>query len=398
MGSSSPYPECMTGRSRSRRDWVVDWTLFVAAVVGGLLSMDAFRDSVVVPYSQTALVLDYSVGAASCLALWLRRRWPVGVAVAILVAAALTFSGAVAFLIAVFTVGVHRRARVAVLITAAHFGAAMVFAWLRPTDSSIWQWLVLNAAVYAAVLAWALFVRARRQLLGSLRERAERAEAQRELLAEQARQAERIRIAREMHDVLGHRISLIALHAGGLEVKRDLPADAVAAAGVIRATARQALEELRQVVGVLRESAESGADMVGGAPPTPQPTLSDIPRLVEESRRAGVRVTLDMSVPAAPMPPGPLGRDAYRIVQEGLTNVHKHVVGGAATVRLEGAPGQGLRVTVSNPLPLAAPAQTAGGNGLIGLTERVALAGGTLTHGPTEDGRFVVDAVLTWPR
>ena len=215
--------------------------------------MAAFRHGLVEPYSSRELAFDYTIGAACCLALWLRRRWPVGLAVAMLVPAALAFSGAIAYLVAVFTVGVHRRTTIAVLVTVAHFGAAMVFASLRPTDSSIWQWLVLNAAVYAGVLAWALFVRARRQLLGSLRERAERAEAEREMLAERARQAERVRIAREMHDVLGHRVSLIALQAGGLEVQPGLPTDVAEAAGLIRATARQALEELRQVIGVLRD-------------------------------------------------------------------------------------------------------------------------------------------------
>jgi signal transduction histidine kinase len=386
----------MTGRSRSRRDWFVDSAFFVAAVVGGFLSMDAFRDSVVEPYSERELAFDYTIGAACCLALWLRRRWPVGLAVAMLVPAALTISGAIAYLVAVFTVGVHRRTTIAVMVTVAHFGAAMIFAFLRPTDSSIWQWLVLNAAVYTGVLAWALFVRARRQLLTSLRERAERAEAERELMAEKARQAERVRIAREMHDVLGHRVSLIALQAGGLEVKPGQPADVVQAAGVIRGTARQALDELRQVIGLLRDT-DSSSGAVIEVPPAPLPTLADIPRLVEDSRRAGARVTLDMSVPSDATPPGPLGRDAYRIVQEGLTNVHKHVVGGAATVTVQGGPGTGLHVTVSNPLPRAGFANRAGGSGLIGLSERVALAGGTLRHGPTEDGRFVVDAVLTWP-
>jgi signal transduction histidine kinase len=119
--------------------------------------------------------------------------------------------------------------------------------------------------------------------------------------------------------------------------------------------------------------------------------------LVEDSRRAGARVTLDMSVPSDATPPGALGRDAYRIVQEGLTNVHKHVVGAAATVTVDGGPGEGLHVRVSNPLPRAGFSQRAGGSGLVGLAERVALAGGTLRHGPTDDGRFVVDAVLTWP-
>jgi signal transduction histidine kinase len=387
----------MTGRSRSARDWVVDSAFFAAAVVGGVLSMDAFRDSVVEPYSERELVFDYTIGAACCLALWLRRRWPVGLAVAMLVPAALTLSGAIAYLVAVFTVGVRRRTTIAVVVAVAHFGAAMIFALLRPTDSSIWQWLVLNAAVYAGVLAWALFVRARRQLLSSLRERAERAEAEQQMLAERARQTERVRIAREMHDVLGHRVSLIALQAGGLEVRPGLPADVAQAAGVIRATARQALVELRQVIGVLRDNAESSSASAIDVPPAPLPTLADIPRLVEDSRLAGARVSLDISVASDATPPGPLGRDAYRIVQEGLTNVHKHVVGGAASVTVQGGPGAGLHVMISNPLPGPGFAYRAGGSGLIGLAERVALAGGTLKHGPTEDGRFVVDAVLTWP-
>lgn len=386
----------MTARGRSRRDWVVDAAFFAAAGLGGFLSLDAFRDSVVEPYSQRELVFDWAVGAACCLALWLRRRWPVGVAVAMLLPAALTISGDVAYLVAVFTVGVHRRTTTAVLVTVAHFGAAMVFALLRPTDTSTWVWLVLNAAVYTGVLAWALFVRARRQLLSSLRERADRAEAERELMAEQARQAERVRIAREMHDVLGHRVSLIALQAGGLEVKPGQPADVVQTAGVIRATAREALDELRQVIGLLRDTA-SGSAAVIEVPPAPLPTLADIPRLVEDSRRAGADVTLDMSIATDATPPGPLGRDAYRIVQEGLTNVHKHVAGAGATVTVKGGPGSGLRVTVSNPLPRAGSPSRGGGSGLIGLSERVALAGGTVRHGPTEDGRFVVEAELRWP-
>ena len=388
----------MTGRSRSARDWVVDSAFFAAAVVGGLLSMGAFRAGLVEPYSGRELAFDYTIGAVCCLVLWLRRRWPVWLAVAMLAPAALAFSGAIAYLVAVFTVGIHRRMMTAVVVTVAHFGAAMLFAFVHSTDSPIWQWLVLNAAVYAGVLAWALFVRARRQLLTSLRERAEQAEAEREMLAEQARQSERVRIAREMHDVLGHRVSLIALHAGGLEVKPGLPAEVAQTAEVIRATARQALVELRQVIGILRDNAESSPGAAPDVPPAPLPTLADIPRLVEDSRRAGARVTLDMSVASDATAPGPLGRDAYRIVQEGLTNVHKHVVGVPATVTVQGGPGAGLRVSVSNPLPHAGVAQhRAGGSGLIGLAERVALAGGTLEHGPTEDGRFVVDAVLTWP-
>lgn len=133
------------------------------------------------------------------------------------------------------------------------------------------------------VTAFGLFVRARRQLVLTLRERAERAEADQRLREEAARMSERTRIAREMHDVLAHRISLMALHAGGLEVRPDLAPDQVRETAVLlRSTARQALEELRGVIGVLRQDPGTEA-----APMLPQPSLSDIRRLVEQTRQAG---------------------------------------------------------------------------------------------------------------
>jgi signal transduction histidine kinase len=213
--------------------------------------------------------------------------------------------------------------------------------------------------------------------------------------AEQARMAERTRIAREMHDVLAHRISLLALHAGALEVRPDLPAAKVReTAELLRSTARQALEELRGVIGVLRE--EPGYESV---PPAPQPTLSDIPRLVEETRRAGANIEFEMRVDDAEAMPSSLGRDAYRIVQEALTNMCKHASGTATWVRVTGAPGVGLHVSVRNRQPIRAAAGLAlpgSGTGLLGLQERVALAGGTLVHGPDGSGDFVVDAEFQW--
>jgi hypothetical protein len=126
----------------------------------------------------------------------------------------------------------------------------------------------------------------------ALHERADRLEAEQRLRVEQAREAERRRIAREMHDVLAHRVSLLALHAGALEFRPDAPSEEVAeAAGVIRANARAALEDLRGVVGMLRDSGD------GSAPEPPQPTLGDIPALVEESRAAGMRVVLRLDAP-----------------------------------------------------------------------------------------------------
>jgi signal transduction histidine kinase len=207
--------------------------------------------------------------------------------------------------------------------------------------------------------------------------------------------AERTRIAREMHDVLAHRISLLALHAGALEVRPDLPPAKVReSAELLRSTARQALEDLRGVIGVLRD--ESGQEV---APPGPQPTLADIRRLVEETRRAGATIDFEMGVENPDDLPGGLGRDAYRIVQESLTNIAKHASGTPARVRVTGGPGDGLEVSVRNSRPVlaqAGPALPGSGAGLLGLQERVALAGGTLVHGPDGSGDFVVAAKLPW--
>lgn len=383
----------MLDRARSTRDLLVDGGCVAAALAGGYLALQGLRDGLVEPFTERELTVDYAFGAACCLALWWRRRWPVGVAVAMLPPAVLTFSSAIAILVAIFTVGVYRRAGIAIAVTLAHLAAAIVFSALHPTRDSLWYWAVFSCTVYAAVIAWAFFLRARRLLLLSLRERAERAEAQQRMLAEQARLAERAQIAREMHDVLGHRVSLIALHAGGLELQPDLRPEVAETAAVIRRAARQALEELRQVIGVLRDDVAGDGDR---STPAPLPTLSDIPRLVEESRRAGTKVRLDIDVPDEPAP-GTLGRDAYRVVQEGLTNVHRYAAGAAVTVTVRGGPGAGLRVSIRNPLPVAALAPRPGGRGLVGLVERVELSGGTLAHGPTGSGEFAVDAVLPWP-
>jgi signal transduction histidine kinase len=231
-------------------------------------------------------------------------------------------------------------------------------------------------------------------LLVSLRERAERAEADQRLHEDRARMAERARIAREKHDVLAHRISLLAMHAGGLEVRPDLPrAEVQATARLMRSTARQALEELRSVIGVLR------TEYGDPAPAVRQPALADIDRLVEETRRAGADIDFAIEVHDAETVPAALGRDVYRIVQEALTNVGKHASGAAATVKVTGAVGQGLHVSVRNPISVGAarsPILPGSGAGLLGLQERVQLSGGTLVHGPDGSGDFVVEADLTW--
>jgi signal transduction histidine kinase len=338
---------------------------------------------------------DITAGVLASGSLWWRRRFPVAVAVGCLLLGVVSSSATPAGLLALCSLAVHRSTRPTVVVTALWIPALLAYAAYSPTAGPV-SVLLFVVPLTLAASGWGMFIRARRLLLLSLRERAMRAEADQELRQEQARVAERTRIAREMHDVLAPRIALLALHAGGLEVRPDLPPEQVqATAALLRTTARQALEELRSVIGVLREDAGPTA-----APTAPQPTLRDITRLVEETAAAGTQIDFEMDVERRDEVPPTLGRDAYRIVQEALTNVGKHAQGSSARVRVTGAPEQGLHISVRNPQPRAAgsaPRLPGAGAGLLGLQERVALAGGTLLHGPDDSGDFVVEAELTWP-
>ena len=286
---------------------------------------------------------DVAAGALGCAGLWLRRRWPVGLAVVLAVFS--TFSEVVsgALVVATLTVAIHRPPRT----TAAVFGLTMltglIFVVVRPEPGiPAWLLFMIGLAVQSAAVGWGLFIHFRRQLVLSLRDRATRAETEAQLRAEQAQQRARDEIAREMHDVLGHRLSLLSVHAGALEFRPDAPAEEVArAAKVIRENAHQALQDLREVIGVLRAP-------VGELP---QPTLADVRQLVAESGRAGMRVSLrdDTGGPV----PDLAGRTAYRVVQEALTNARKHAPGAEVRVHLAGSPGAGLTVEVRNDAPPA---------------------------------------------
>ena len=379
---------------RTARERTVDaGGCLLAAVLGALFLSPALHDSAHT-LSTTQVAVDVSCGALACLSLWWRRRWPLGVALVCLLLGTFSTSATPAGLLALFSLAVYRPIRPVLLVVALWIPSLLVFAVYSPTTDPVSVVLVVIPLAFAAT-AWGMFVRARRQLLLTLRERALRAEADQRLHEDRARMAERTRIAREMHDVLAHRISMLALHAGALEVRPDLPPAKVReTAELLRSTARQALEELRGVVGLLRE--EPGQEP---APPAPQPTLNDIRRLVEETRRAGAKIDFEMRVEDADAAPSALGRDAYRIVQEALTNIGKHASGTATWVRVSGAPEAGLHVSVRNRQPIhahAGPTLPGSGAGLLGLQERVALAGGTLLHGPDGSGDFVVDAELQW--
>ena len=321
-----------------------------------------------------------------------RRRWPVLVTL-LGIAVYLLSENPIALVAGLYTTAV--RARDVWLVGTATLAAVGFATYDAISHGQVNPGSIVSGVVLTAlIVAVGAYVGARRDLLASLRERAERAEAERELRADQARAAERGRIAREMHDVLAHKVSLIALHAGALEVNADAgPERVLEAASLIRTTAHQTLEELRDVLGVLRAEAAPDGDL---APPPA--TVADIARLVEASRAVGAAVELTVATPELP---DAVARAVYRIVQEGLTNVHKHARGAATDVSVVGDDHSEVEVVVANRRPVAAEPFTGGlpgsGAGLAGLTERVRLLGGSLVAGPTGEGGWEVRASLPVP-
>ncbi len=408
-GSAPPYPRLMVrtvprwllpgelaalGRraprpGRTARDWAVDLVLFAAASLVWLETWTAAPPYYVEAVPGWMSTVDPWVGAVACLALWWRRRWPVVIALGTLAALMVADSALGASLVMVLTVAVHRDWPVAALVTVGYLVPTTFFIATNPQPGlARWPGVALVALMYLVPLGWGLAVRARRQLVVSLRRDAEREQQEHRLRLADARRAERERIAREMHDVLAHRVSLISVHAGALSYRtaqadagsgRPLdPTEVGQAIDVISDNARHALVELREVLSVLRD---------GDAPldEPPQPRIADIARLVGEARAAGQRVAYDPGVDGADGLPPAVQRTVYRAVQEGLTNARKHAPGAAVEVTVAGSPGVEVVATVTNPLTVPAPPALPGaGAGLAGLAERVALDGG---HGRARRGR-----------
>jgi signal transduction histidine kinase len=378
---------------RSRRDWIVDAWCFALAVAGGVYGPGALLENGAEP-SVAVAALIVAAGALACLAIWLRRRWPVGVALLTVVLGSVSPAAGGASMIALFSLAVHRRSQVAIATCGLAIALLPLYFSIYPDDIPFWVNVGLASGIQAAVVGWGMFIRSQRELMLSLRERTRQAEAERDLRVGQARAQERTRIAREMHDVLAHRLSLLSLHAGALEIHPEAPPDEIArAAGVVRASAHQALEDLRQVIDVLR------AEPAGSEAQRPQPTLCDVAALVEETRAAGTAVELEQRVDADSVPAA-TGRNVYRIVQEGLTNARKHSPLAAVVATVDGAQGDGLTVEILTRRPLAQLGHAdipGAGAGLIGLAERVGLAGGRLEHGRTATGDHRLWAWLPWP-
>ena len=376
-----------------RRQRLVDSALAALALVLGLMFFSNQARQADLP--GWAIAVGTIGGLAACAALLVRRRWPVAVTLAILPVAVFTSFAAPAGLIAFYTVALQRRLTTVLWVGATGLTLLSISYALQADDrpelrSSMWLSLLSIVLLHIALAATGMYVRARRELLASLRERAERAEAAQHEHAERVRLSERARIAREMHDVLAHRISLLSMHAGSLEYSPGASQEQIArAAGVIRANAHAALEDLREVIGVLRS--------VPGDEPLerPLPTLADVPELVEEARAAGMTVQSALDAGDAPET---VGRNAYRIVQEGLTNARKHARDTAVEVSVSGGPGQGLEIELRNPLAVGRRNSDipGAGAGLIGLAERAELAGGRLDHGITPAGEYRLWAWLPW--
>jgi signal transduction histidine kinase len=363
---------------RSIRDTVVDVAaVLVAAVIGWLSAWSQVRTLDVLDTT------DLVVGVLACLSLLARRRWPFGLpmVLAALTAVFLSPSGAAA--VGTLTTAVHCRPRATAWVAGVGVVASFVVAAAHPTDLPFATNVTISVLLTAVVTGLGTLVRARRQLVVSLAERARLIAGEQTTRVAEARRMERTRLAREMHDVLAHRMSLLSVHAGALEFNPGASqAEISRAAGVIRSGVHQMLVDLREVIGLLRESPDEDL-----APPA-------LDTLVAEARQAGADVTLTTpeELPVSTL----VSRAAYRIVQEGLTNARKHAPGLPVTVSITGAAGDGLTVEVRQPLPARRRSTIPGaGVGLTGLTERATLAGGTLEHGP-DGGDYVLRGWLPW--
>ncbi|GAA4538588.1 histidine kinase [Streptomyces collinus] len=320
-------------------------------------------------------------------ALLLRRRAPEA---AVLAGLPGLYLGHIAFapLIALYCVAV-RRGHALVGVAGA---AAVAVAWFLPHPAAGLSSLALDretallaldcCGVAAGVVVLGRSVRSRQE---RLRAATERRAWENQVLTERVLATERNRLAREMHDVVAHKVSLISLQAGALQVGRPGDTDVRTTARTIHELSAQTLTELRHLVGVLRTAGDPDAQ---GAPGTGLAGLTDL------VRDSGLAVDLDVSIPPAPLPE-PVERAAYRTVQEALTNIRKHAPGARARVRVRCAAG--LHVEVHNTAPCrvsARPALPGGGHGLVGLRERAHLLGGDFHAAPAPDGGFTVKAVF----
>ncbi|WP_370944619.1 sensor histidine kinase [Amycolatopsis sp. cg5] len=342
---------------------------------------------------------SFLLGLVAAVLLCWRHRWPEVITGIALVSPLVLVGDSMAALIGLAALANRRRDRVLWIGTALVYAATLravwrdahnvehsiAGLWIGDSPSPGWQivGIVLTTTVFVAI---PLMV----GILSGIQNELTRSELhERELRAEMTRREERTRIAREMHDVLGHRLSLLSLQAGALEVSKDTQASSEAAKSV-RTTARQSLDDLRQVIGVLRDG-----DAPLGQPAKPQPTLAEVPDLITNARAAGMVINVTILLEEAGTAPAQLGTATYRILQESLTNALRHAPGAPVDLTVRGAPGTGLTIEAVNALPLVAHPSPGSGTGLTGVAERANLLGGSVTAGPSGT-MFVLRAWLPW--
>ncbi|MEV1061717.1 histidine kinase [Streptomyces sp. NPDC050263] len=403
------------------RSAAFDWSLgLVSAVECAVEGVEFARDAGV------PVAAGVVFGSVAGSVLVVRRQWPIAV---VLVAIAITPAqmGFLMGIVGLYTLAASEAPRriIASLAGMQLVGTLIVtFVQVRQSMNrgtlTLGDWFVPFAAITTSLgltappLLLGMYVGARRRLMESLRERADSLERELQLLAERAeeraewaRSEERTRIAREMHDVVAHRVSLMVVHAAALQaVARKDPEKAVRNAALVGDMGRQALTELREMLGVLRSGGprERAAASVPFAAVTAVvvdegegPCLEDLDELVGQSAAAGmvVELSVDGEVRAYV---AEIEQTAYRVVQEALTNVHKHAAGAKTQVRLAHRVGEiAMQVENGPPAEMGSASSAglpSGGNGLVGMKERVVALGGVFVSGPTEAGGFRVSAVI----
>lgn len=345
---------------------------------------------------------DVALTVASALVLLVRRRLPL---LALVGTGALTAVALVghrnvnlsqlALAIAMFNFALRRPRGRTILAAVLFAGGSVVVVLLGPAE---WghQDVVFSLCTAAAI---GIAVQSRRAAMAALEDRARRAEETREETARRRVAEDRVRIARELHDVIAHHVAVISVQAGvAAHVAEGDPGAARDALATVRSSAKEVLDELQSVLGVLRQDENL-------LPTTPAPGLSRLPDLLDSLAATGSAIRLEAPDPLPRLPPA-ADLAAYRLLQEALTNVHKHATGASATVRVREQDGSLVLGVTNGPPPRrsapAADVPDAGapagfGLGLVGMRERVTAAGGKLRTGPTDDGGFEVAAQIPLP-
>ena len=391
-GAAMRIPDLRRQRLGAAGPWVLDGLLALAAAAAGVTLLFS-----VLPFDlgSPRAVAAYLLVAAHTLPIAVRRRWPLA-ALALGLASGAAFASlglnlvtlTAAILVYVYTVAARCPRRVSVAGLAAT-EVVLVLVWLaRPRSIGDGSTLALDGLIAAA--AWWLGdgTRRRQEAVVVARQRAAELEQARDELARRAVTEERLRIARELHDVVAHSMSIIAVQSGvGVHVLDSQPEEARKALVAVEATSRQALVEMRRLLGVLRQEAEPRGSLA------PAPGLAELEELAAEVAKAGLRVDVRIEGTPSELLAG-LDLSAYRIVQEALTNVVRHAGPATARVAVRYAPGRVELEVVDDGRGQAATVRGRGGLGIAGMRERAALYGGTLDAGPLPGRGFRVAATL----